>query len=115
MESGVLKDEGPAYTSEGMSDRAPPASSAETPADEAAVASPCISVCSVDPATKMCIGCLRTLAEIGAWRTMTPAEKRAVVEATEQRALSIPRRAASGQPFAPDHPKLKRFRNKSVG
>ncbi|MDX2145102.1 MAG: DUF1289 domain-containing protein [Rhodospirillaceae bacterium] len=79
-------------------------------ADEEYVASPCISVCSVDPVSKMCIGCLRTLKEIGAWRTMTPAEKKAVVLATEERARSIPRRNAQGQAFAPDHPKLKRFR-----
>jgi predicted Fe-S protein YdhL (DUF1289 family) len=84
----------------------------DPPAAEEYVASPCISVCSVDPVTKMCIGCLRTLKEIGAWRTMTAAEKRAVVAATEQRALSIPRRNAGGQPLAPDHPKLQRFRNK---
>lgn len=87
-----------------MSEPAPP--------DEEYVASPCISVCSVDAATKMCIGCLRTLKEIGGWRNMTAAEKRAVVAAVDERALSIPRRNAGGQPFAPDHPKLKRFRNK---
>jgi len=90
---------------------------AETPdyrPDPEDVMSPCISVCSVDPVTKMCIGCLRTLQEIGAWRGMTPAQKRAVVEATEQRALKIPRRSAAGQVYAPDHPKLKRFRNKST-
>lgn len=74
------------------------------------VASPCISVCSVDPVTKMCIGCLRTLKEIGSWRAMTFEEKRAVVLATEERAKSIPRRAADGKAFAPDHPKLRRFR-----
>jgi hypothetical protein len=82
-------------------------------AEEDYVASPCISVCSVDPATKMCIGCLRTLTEIGAWRTMSLAEKRAVVVATEKRALTMPRRNASGQVFAPDHPKLRRFQKKS--
>ena len=80
--------------------------------DDDYVASPCISVCSVDPITKTCIGCLRTLKEIGAWRTMSPEEKREVVEATEERAKTIPRRNASGQAFAPDHPKLRRFRNK---
>lgn len=92
-----------------MSDALPPEPQR---GDPEYVASPCISVCSVDPVTKMCIGCLRTLKEIGAWRTMTPEEKRVVVEATEARALAIPRRNAGGQPFAPDHPKLKRFRNK---
>jgi predicted Fe-S protein YdhL (DUF1289 family) len=81
---------------------------APTP-DEDYVASPCISVCSVDAVTKMCIGCLRTLQEIGAWRSMTPEQKRACVAATEERAKQTPRRAASGEVFAPDHPKLKRF------
>ncbi|MBL8645579.1 MAG: DUF1289 domain-containing protein [Rhodospirillaceae bacterium] len=91
-----------------MSDTPVAATPEEAP--EEYVASPCISVCSVDPVTKMCIGCLRTLQEIGAWRSMTPDEKRACVAATEERALSIPRRSAGGQVFAPDHPKLKRFR-----
>jgi hypothetical protein len=92
-----------------MSDPDPAPTPTPAATDEEAVASPCISVCSVDPASKMCIGCLRTLKEIGAWRTMTPGEKRAVVLATEERARTIPRRNASGQVFAPDHPKLRRF------
>ncbi len=78
--------------------------------DEEYVASPCISVCSVDATTKMCIGCLRTLQEIGAWRSMTPAEKRECVARTEERAQTTPRRSAAGQVYAADHPKLKRFR-----
>lgn len=105
LESGLR----PHYLSTLMSDQLPPEPQR---GDDDYVASPCISVCSVDAATKMCIGCLRTLQEIGAWRTMTPEEKKAVVEATEERAKAIPRRNASGQPFAADHPKLRRFRNK---
>ncbi|MGB1875949.1 MAG: DUF1289 domain-containing protein [Rhodospirillaceae bacterium] len=48
--------------------------------------SPCVGVCTVDKETKMCIGCLRTLEEIGGWRTMTLDQKRVVVAACKQRA-----------------------------
>ena len=42
-------------------------------------ASPCVDVCRMDPRTGLCEGCLRTLDEIAAWGTLTPAEKRAVL------------------------------------
>jgi predicted Fe-S protein YdhL (DUF1289 family) len=63
------------------------------------VTSPCISVCTVDPVSKLCIGCLRTLKEIGAWRVMTPDEKRAVVAACAERAKSISPRGRDGRPL----------------
>jgi predicted Fe-S protein YdhL (DUF1289 family) len=63
------------------------------------VASPCVSVCTMDKASGMCIGCLRTLAEIGAWRTMTLAEKRATVAACAERAKAIPPRGKDWQPL----------------
>lgn len=85
------------------------AMSDQPPIDDEYVVSPCISVCSIDAATKMCIGCLRTLKEIGAWRTMAVAEKKAVVAACNERAKSQPRRNSDGQVFPPDHPKLRRF------
>ncbi|HEX6635882.1 MAG TPA: DUF1289 domain-containing protein [Usitatibacter sp.] len=49
------------------------------------VPSPCNKVCTVDPATGLCIGCLRTLDEIAAWGGMTNAERRAVLEALAER------------------------------
>lgn len=42
--------------------------------------SPCIDVCRMNPETKLCEGCLRTLDEIAAWASLTPAQKRAVLE-----------------------------------
>ena len=48
--------------------------------------SPCVGVCTIDPETKSCIGCLRTINEIGAWRTMTLDQKREVVAACKARA-----------------------------
>jgi uncharacterized protein len=32
------------------------------------IASPCIGVCTLDQQTKLCLGCLRSNAEIAAWR-----------------------------------------------
>jgi predicted Fe-S protein YdhL (DUF1289 family) len=42
-------------------------------------ASPCISVCRLDPATQVCIGCGRTIAEIAAWPNLSDAERKAIV------------------------------------
>jgi len=32
-----------------------------------AIATPCVKVCIVDGASSLCLGCYRTLAEIGGW------------------------------------------------
>jgi predicted Fe-S protein YdhL (DUF1289 family) len=32
------------------------------------IASPCIGICTLDPQTELCLGCLRTGSEIAAWR-----------------------------------------------
>lgn len=42
--------------------------------------SPCIGVCQLDAATGFCIGCARTLDEIGCWGGATPGEQRAIIE-----------------------------------
>ncbi|MBX3611208.1 MAG: DUF1289 domain-containing protein [Hydrogenophaga sp.] len=44
----------------------------------ASVPSPCINVCRLDDSQRMCVGCLRTLQEIGGWSRMDDADKRAV-------------------------------------
>ena len=46
---------------------------------EAAVASPCINVCTLDPATQVCLGCFRTIGEIAAWGGASNAERAAIV------------------------------------
>ena len=66
----------------GGTDRAPSTASfaarlaAIAPA--AAVPSPCVDICRLDPAGAVCVGCRRTLAEIAGWGAMTDAERRAV-------------------------------------
>jgi len=62
--------------------------SAEGSAD--IVPSPCISVCTMDPAGAVCIGCFRTLDEIALWSVLDAAAKRAVLAALPAR------RAGSG-------------------
>jgi len=41
---------------------------------------PCIAVCMMDPRTKLCFGCGRTLPEIARWHRMDSAERLAVME-----------------------------------
>ncbi|WP_029418261.1 DUF1289 domain-containing protein [Brevundimonas bacteroides] len=36
-----------------------------------AVATPCIKVCVVDGASGLCLGCYRTLGEIGGWSALS--------------------------------------------
>jgi hypothetical protein len=49
------------------------------------VESPCIKICTYDQDSGQCRGCGRTLAEIGAWFSMTDAERRTVMEELPQR------------------------------
>jgi uncharacterized protein len=49
------------------------------------VASPCINICRMSPATGLCEGCLRTLDEIAAWSRLDDDAKRAVWLLLDQR------------------------------
>jgi uncharacterized protein len=46
---------------------------------------PCIAVCMMDPRTKLCFGCGRTLPEIARWHQMDSAERMAVMEGLAER------------------------------
>jgi len=50
-----------------------------------AVASPCNSVCRMDPASGFCEGCQRTIDEIACWGTMSEERRRAVIEELQRR------------------------------
>ena len=43
------------------------------------VGSPCRKLCALDPATRVCTGCGRSLDEIARWGRMTDEEKQAVL------------------------------------
>ena len=53
--------------------------------------SPCISVCQMDDASGVCLGCYRTRTEIAAWRGMTQDQQRALLDDLNER-----RAAATG-------------------
>jgi len=45
------------------------------PLDQPRMLSPCIKVCTIEPATGLCVGCARTLAEIAAWSGLSEGER----------------------------------------
>lgn len=51
--------------------------------------SPCVDVCKMDPKTDSCVGCLRTRAEIKAWKFLDDDAKWALLaELKARKALS---------------------------
>lgn len=57
------------------------------------IESPCVKLCTIDPAARLCVGCLRSIDEITRWARMAPEERRAVMAALPARA---PRLTAAG-------------------
>lgn len=52
---------------------------------ESAVRSPCSGVCTLDAGGKLCIGCLRSGAEIAEWPRAGDARRRQILAAVAQR------------------------------
>jgi uncharacterized protein len=67
------------------------------------IASPCIRVCTMDPATDLCVGCGRTLAEIARWGTMSETERDAVMAALPARQTQGERTARRAARMARGH------------
>ncbi|MEL6571446.1 MAG: DUF1289 domain-containing protein [Pseudomonadota bacterium] len=36
------------------------------------IESPCVKICVIEPKSRLCTGCLRTIDEIGAWSQLMP-------------------------------------------
>ena len=56
------------------------------------VQSPCIKICQIHPAERICVGCFRTTQEIGMWSLMSDEERREVLDALPERASRVSRR-----------------------
>jgi predicted Fe-S protein YdhL (DUF1289 family) len=56
------------------------------------VESPCVKICVVHPATRLCTGCYRSIEEIGGWGRLTPDERRAVMAELPSRAGLLTKR-----------------------
>lgn len=65
------------------------------------VASPCVKVCTLDAAGKTCLGCFRTIEEIGLWSQLTDAARAQVVSAAagRRKGLSAQFCEACGEEF----------------
>ena len=64
----------------------------------AAISTPCVKICVVDPVSALCIGCGRNVAEIAGWGAMSEAERRAVMATLEARLVSMrARRSRAGR------------------
>lgn len=53
------------------------------------VETPCIKVCKIDPATRLCTGCHRSLDEIASWGSLSSAERRAIMLKLPDRAKKV--------------------------
>ena len=56
------------------------------------VQSPCIQLCVVHPAERICTGCFRTIDEITRWSKMTPAERSEIMDELPSRAPRLAKR-----------------------
>lgn len=53
------------------------------------IATPCIKVCIVDGASSLCLGCLRTLNEIGSWSALTDGQRADIIAQLPERRARI--------------------------
>lgn len=55
------------------------------PMSTAPIKTPCVQVCFVDPAAGVCVGCFRTMEELGRWTKYSDGEREAILAALPQR------------------------------
>ena len=56
------------------------------------VHSPCIKLCVVHPEERLCVGCFRSIDEIGRWSRMSVAERQEVLDDLPSRAPRLAKR-----------------------
>jgi predicted Fe-S protein YdhL (DUF1289 family) len=60
---------------------------AKLPSDAGIVPSPCINVCNMNPHTRCCEGCWRTINEIAQWAGSSDAAKRDILDEIARRKM----------------------------
>lgn len=53
------------------------------------IATPCVKVCIVDGESNLCLGCYRTLPEIGGWARLTEPERVEIMAVLPERRTRI--------------------------
>lgn len=56
------------------------------------IASPCVKLCTIHPEAKICLGCYRTLEEIGTWSRLTPQARSDIMDDLPNRAPLLKKR-----------------------
>ncbi|MBE1282502.1 MAG: DUF1289 domain-containing protein [Rhodobacteraceae bacterium] len=56
------------------------------------IESPCIQICVIHPAERICTGCYRTIEEITGWSKMTPEERSQIMTELTTRAPRLKKR-----------------------
>ncbi|SEN10603.1 hypothetical protein SAMN05216227_1007130 [Pseudorhodobacter antarcticus] len=56
------------------------------------VESPCVKLCVIHPEARLCVGCFRSIDEIGAWSRMSIETRRAVMAELPTRAKTLTKR-----------------------
>ena len=69
------------------------------------IESPCVKTCVIHPREGLCIGCLRSLAEIAAWSQMSAGERQKIMAELPARAPRLTRRRGgrAGRPGGSDN------------
>jgi predicted Fe-S protein YdhL (DUF1289 family) len=60
------------------------------------IESPCLKVCAVDPRSGLCLGCGRSLAEIGRWTAFSASDRRRVMAELPRRLAALRAPAEAG-------------------
>lgn len=61
------------------------------------IPSPCVGVCAVNPVSGHCVGCLRSIEEIGAWPRASNEERLAILNELKERRRAVGRTSAADQ------------------
>lgn len=64
------------------------------------IASPCVKICEIDRESRICIGCYRTITEIGLWTRLSAEERAEIMAELPSRAERVRRRGRRPGPEA---------------
>ncbi len=56
------------------------------------VQSPCVKICVIHPASRLCTGCLRSIDEIGSWSRLSHEQRTQIISELPARAGKITKR-----------------------
>ena len=54
--------------------------------------SPCVKLCSIHPSERICVGCYRSIEEIGVWSKLSSESRLAIMEELPGRAHQVQKR-----------------------